>query len=177
MCVHSVRHFIEVASSKRSLDHDHSHGNTPSRKRERVPSPTRGLLKSPKAESGGEKSGTNSSTYGTTSLRLLDLLDALYSKVGRIFHKEAVARLQGEWNAAVSRPDGMKNSKSETANTTAKVYCPEADQNGSTSGRRGCDGCSLLWHVAWCPILQGKMFSSYLCASSGSPQTGPPACH
>ena len=156
MCVHSVRHFIEVASSKRSLDHDRSHGNTPSRKRERVPSPTRGSLKSPKAES-GEKSGTNSSTYGTTSLRLLDLLDALYSKVGRIFHKEAVARLQSEWNAAVNRPDTMKNS--ESADTTAKVYSPEADQNGSTSGRRGCDGCSLLWHVAWCPILQGNVIN------------------
>ena len=156
MCVHSVRHFIEVASSKRSLDHDHSHGNTPSRKRERVPSPTRGSLKSPKAEC-GEKSGTNSSTYGTTSLRLLDLLDALYSKVGRIFHKEAVARLQGEWNAAVSRPDAVKNSESETADAMAKVYCPEADQDGLASRGRGCDGCSLLWHVAWCPILQGNV--------------------
>lgn len=155
MCVHSVRHFIEVASSKRSLDHDRSHGNPPARKRERVPSPTRGTLKSPKPES-GEKSGATSSTYGTTSLRLLDLLDALYSKVGRIFDKEAVARLQSEWNAALSGPsDTLKTSESETTDTTAKVYCPEADQDGATSGRRGCDGCSLLWHVAWCPILQG----------------------
>ena len=73
MCVHCVRHFIETASAKQALDHDRHQGNIPGKggsKRERVPSPTRGLSKSPKTDS-GEKSGANSLTYGTASLRLL----------------------------------------------------------------------------------------------------------
>ena len=57
----------------------------------------------------GEKSGANSLTYGTVSLRLLDLLDALYSKVGRIFDKEATARLQSEWNAFISRAGSARS--------------------------------------------------------------------
>ena len=160
ICIHSVRHFIEITSSKQSLDHDRNRGNTPGKKRERVPSPTRGVsLKSPKSES-GEKSAANSSSYGTASLRLLDLLDALYSKVGRIFDKEAVTRLQSEWNALVGRaPATTKDDSQEKAEeaSSEKPYCPEVDQNGAiASGRPGNDGCSLLWHVAWCPILQGK---------------------
>ena len=154
MCVHSVRHFIEVASSKQSLDHDRNHGNPPGKKRERVPSPTRGTSKSPKTDS-SDKSRASSLTYGTASLRLLDLLDALYSKVGRIFDKEAVARLQSEKNAFVGAGDSLRNGESEVADTSSKVYCPEVDQDGARSRPPGGDGCSLLWQVAWCPILQG----------------------
>ena len=160
MCVHCVRHFIETASSRQALDHDRNHGNLPGKggsKRERVPSPTRGTTKSPKTET-GEKSGANSLTYGTASLRLLDLLDALYSKVERIFDKEATARLQSEWSAFISRTDSARNENiSKTEEVRGKFYCPEVDQDSSISGRPGCDGCSLLWHVAWCPILQGNL--------------------
>ena len=124
-----------------------------------MPSPTRGTSKSPKVES-GDKPGAktnNSLTYATASLRLLDLLDALYSKVGRIFNKEAVARLQKEWNASVTRATATENDReTETKGTSVKVYCPEVDQGKTVSGRPDSDGCSLLWHVAWCPILQGK---------------------
>ena len=164
MCVHSVRHFIEVTSSRNSLDHDRSHGNTPGgKKRERVPSPSRGASsKSPKME-GGDKSGANGSSYGTASLRLLDLLDALYSKVGRIFNKEAVARLQGEWNSLVGGVaskkggEGVGEIESKLDGSSGKLYCPEVDQDGFTSGQPRRDGCSVLWHVAWCPILQGNL--------------------
>jgi hypothetical protein len=107
----------------------------------------------------GEKSGANSLTYGTASLRLLDLLDALYSKVGRIFDKEATARLQSELSAFVGRSNSPRseNVSSKAEEMRGKIYCPEVDQDGSTSSRRpGSDGCSLLWHVAWCPILQGN---------------------
>ena len=164
MCVHSVRHFIEVTSSRQSLDHDRSHGNTPGgKKRERVPSPSRGASsKSPKTE-GGDKSGANGSSYGTASLRLLDLLDALYSKVGRIFNKEAVARLQGEWDslvggvASIKEGEGVGEIESKLDSSSGKLYCPEVDQDGFTSGRPRRDGCSVLWHVAWCPILQGNL--------------------
>ena len=155
MCVHSVRHFIEIASSRQSLDHDRRHGkSTPSKRRERVPSPTRGTSKSPKIES-PEASGSNSSTYGTASLRLLDLLDALYSKVGRIFDKETVARLQSDWSSFVSRASATEraNEELESGDAAAKVYSPEADIDRSSRG----DGCSILWHVAWCPILQGEI--------------------
>ena len=154
MCVHGVRHFIEIASSRPSLDHDRSHGNTPSKRRERVPSPTRGTSKSPKTEN-TEASRSSSSTYATASLRLLDLLDALYSKVGRIFDKDTLSRLQSERDTYVSRMSGSGarvGAEPESKDTTAKVYSPEADVDRSASS----DGCSLLWHVAWCPILQGK---------------------
>ena len=159
MCVHCVRHFIETASSRQALDHDRNHGNLPSgkgnSKRDRVPSPIRGTPKSPKIES-GEKSGANSLTYGTSSLRLLDLLDALYSKVGRIFDKEGTARLQGEWSTFVNKVDIAKSeSVLKTGEDKRKVYCPEVDQQGISSRRSGSDGCGILWHVAWCPILQG----------------------
>ena len=160
MCVHCVRHFIETASSKQALDHDRNHGNLPGKagsKRERVPSPVRGTSKSPKTES-GEKSGASSLTYGTASLRLLDLLDALYSKVGRIFDKEATARLQSEWSAFINRADSARSENvSKTEEVRGKIYCPEVDQDSASSARSGSDGCSLLWHVAWCPILQGNL--------------------
>ena len=164
MCVHCVRHFTETASAKQALDHDRYQGNIPGKggsKRERVPSPTRGLSKSPKTDS-GEKSGANSLTYGTASLRLLDLLDALYSKVGRIFDKEAAARLLSEWNAFIGRADSARKvNVPKTEEAREKVYCPEVDQDNATSGRPGSDGCSLLWHVAWCPILQGTSFDTH----------------
>ena len=162
MCVHGVRHFVEIASSRPSLDHDRSHGNTPSKRRERVPSPTRGTSRSSKTEN-AEVSGSSSATYATASLRLLDLLDALYSKVGRIFNKDTLSRLQSEWNTYVSRVsavEGTVSGESESKDTSTKVYSPEADiDRSSLSGRLGNDGCSLLWHVAWCPILQGKLYT------------------
>ena len=160
MCVHSVRHFIEIAASKQALDYDRNHGNLPGKagsKRERVPSPTRGMSKSLRTET-SEKSGANSLTYGTASLRLLDLLDALYSKVGRIFDKEATARLQSEWSAFISRADSARSENlSKMDEARGRVYCPEVDQDNASSGRPGSDGCGLLWHVAWCPILQGSL--------------------
>ena len=161
MCVHCVQHFIKTASSKQALDHDRNHGNLPGKgggsKRERVPSPTRGTTKSPKTET-GEKSGANSLTYGTASLRLLDLLDSLYSKVGRIFDKEASARLQSEWSAFISRADSKRSENaSKTEEARGKIYYPEVDQDSATLRHPGSDGCSLLWHVAWCPILQGDL--------------------
>ena len=170
VCVHCVRHFVETASSKQALDHDRNHGNVPGKgghgsRRERVPSPNRGTPKSPKSET-GEKPGANSLTFGTASLRLLDLLDALYSKVGRIFDKEATARLQSELSAFASRADSARseNTSSKTEEVQRKIYCPEVDQNNASSSWRpsGSDGCSLLWHVAWCPILQGTYMYMYM---------------
>ena len=91
-----------------------------------------------------------------------DSLDALYSKVGRIFDKEAAARLLSEWNAFIGRADSARKvNVPKTEEAREKVYCPEVDQDNATSGRPGSDGCSLLWHVAWCPILQGTSFDTH----------------
>ena len=97
---------------------------------------------SPKSDTSDQivpKSST-SLTYATASLRLLDLLDTLFSRVGTIFDPDAVAKMHNETIA-------MDQSDDQT------IYCPEVDQDSSLRPRT--DGCGFMWHVAWCPLLQG----------------------
>ena len=84
---------------------------------------------------GGKKfggAGDSDTTYASCLLMLLDLLDALYSKVGNIFDSKAIAKLK-----EVTSQDG-----------------------GETPGQEGCcpKAPGLMWILAWCPILQGQQF-------------------
>ena len=83
-------------------------------------------------------------TYTTASLQLLDLMDALYSRVVRIFDEKTVARLQ---SGSIGQPS---ETKGDIEISVPQLYCPEAGQDKSTR-----TSCSLLWHLAWCPLLQG----------------------
>ncbi len=82
---------------------------------------------------------TNNLTYATSSLRLLDLLDALYTRVPHVYDEQAVAKLHG----LVANGNGV---------TESGLYSPESDKEG-TEGELG----GLLWQVAWRPLLQGSL--------------------
>ncbi len=82
---------------------------------------------------------TSKLTYDTASLRLLDLLDALYTRVPHVFDDETVAKLRG--------PVANGNEAVETGQ-----YLPESDNEGLW-----CEG-GLLWQLAWRSLLQGEQY-------------------
>ena len=57
----------------------------------------------------------------------------------------------------MSAVEGRMSGESESKDTSTNIYSPEADVDRSSSS----DGCSLLWRIAWCPILQGKCQHCY----------------
>ncbi len=141
--VATIRRFTEIASSQGSLDHD----NSPS-------------LKSPKTGNKKEKNSQKQSktapkiepskqnsklTYATASLRLLDLLDALYTRVPHVFDDQTVAKLHGQ---VFNGNGGVKSGQ----------YLPESD----IEGQRSCEG-GVLWQVAWRPLLQGGFIINNTC--------------
>ncbi len=83
---------------------------------------------------------TSKLTYDTASLRLLDLLDALYTRVPHVFDDETVAKLRG--------PVANGNEAVEKGQ-----YLPESDNEGLW-----CEG-GLLWQLAWRPLLQGEQWT------------------
>ncbi len=89
-------------------------------------------------------------TYASSLIKLLDLLDALYFKVGRIFDDQALSALRSELGA------GGKEEEEVIKN--GEGYSPEAD---AIVIKRGCNGgkdfsdSPLMWEIAWCPLLQG----------------------
>lgn len=96
-CVRCTRHFAEIASSKAALDYDKLHTKptkSPGSRREKASSPTR-LDRPVKGEGGvvkmGGARGDSNTTYASALLQLLDLLDALYSKVRGIFDGKELA--------------------------------------------------------------------------------------
>jgi hypothetical protein len=77
-----------VASSRAALDFDKHYtkpAKSPGSRREKASSPTR-QDRPGRGEGGGARGDT---TYASAVLQLLDLLDALYSKVGAIFDGES----------------------------------------------------------------------------------------
>ena len=80
-------------------------------------------------------------TYATASLRLLDLLDALYARVGHIFDSDTVARIQ---EGRVAMDNGV-------AKSGQNVYAPATDREVVK------DKGGVLWCVAWRPLLQGEV--------------------
>ena len=180
-CVRCIRTFSEISATSTAMEYDRVHTSTPTKpssKRDRTRSPTR--LTQPSSSSSLSNQNTGSSlTYTTVSLRLLDLLDALYSRVGRIFDSETIIKLRNEMTSLENRakvntkPDTQREDRSQdisssditqgtrsegrpTSSTSPRhPYCPEADQDKGSCPRTAVTTSSLLWHVAWCPLLQG----------------------
>ena len=98
-CLHCIRTFVEIGASPWALEYDDIHTNPPSRG---TASPGSGRVSPPwgavqqQPQRGAEGGQTESLTYTTASLQLLDLMDTLYSRVGRIFDSATVARMQKE---------------------------------------------------------------------------------
>lgn len=84
-------------------------------------------------------------SYTTSSLQLLDLMDTLFSRIGRIFTKEAVARLETE-----AKADNVISGESEIE---ALQGCGGVDKSSQMKSAANSGG--LLWQMAWCPLLQG----------------------
>lgn len=113
-----------------------------------------------RGEGGGAKLSTrdNNTTYASALLQLLDLLDALYSKVGRIFNFKTLAVLKESMDTAaqdsVVQDGGVSGQEG---------YCPDVDSCGENA-RPEVMACPevgegiLMWNIAWCPLLQGKLF-------------------
>ena len=59
----------------------------------------------------------------------------------------------------ISSSDITQGTRSEGRPTSSASprhpYCPEADQDKGSCPRTAVTTSSLLWHVAWCPLLQG----------------------
>ncbi len=177
-CLRCIRVFSEVSASSTALEHDRGQTTGTTGSRHGKTSPTRAPVSVP-AHSDSEGKGA---TYTTASLQLLDLMDTLYSRVGRIFDEKAVARLQSETEAAVrgleslhngqvmssdlSIESGEQDTSSGARSTADQVLaasspshppppptCPQASEDFAVlpSGH----ACGLMWHIAWCPLLQG----------------------
>ena len=85
-------------------------------------------------------------------MQLLDLLDALYSKVGQIFDEKTVENIQTKLNAASQLSVNEKQS-----GRFGSVSDMSMDSlRSSSSSYPAMSGCGLTWRLAWCPILQGK---------------------
>ena len=140
-CLRCIRTFAEISASSGGLEYDRIHMNPPTlgrSGRHGKLSPTRMNVPPPSIDREGNV------TYTTASLQLLDLMDALYSCVVRIFDEKTVARLQ---SGSIGQPS---ETKGDIEISVPQLYCPEAGQDKSTR-----TSCSLLWHLAWCPLLQG----------------------
>ena len=98
----------------------------------------------------------SSTTYVSSLLQLLDLLDALYSKVGHIFSSEALNQLKNRTNSTDDSGD-QDNKGSGGISGQGGSYCPVADMTEETcpGGVENGIGGGLMWKVAWCPLLQG----------------------
>ena len=97
-CLHCIRTFAEIAAGPWALDYDEIHTNPPPRgaasPRPGRMSPPRGAVQQQPQRGGGEGGQEEGVSYTTASLQLLDLMDTLYSRVGRIFDSATVARMQ-----------------------------------------------------------------------------------
>ena len=94
-------------------------------------------------------------------MQLLDLLDALYSKVGQIFDEKTVENIQTKLNAASQLSVNEKQS-----GRFGSVSDMSMDSLRSSS-YPAMSGCGLTWKLAWCPILQGKGLAAVANYSSG----------
>ena len=149
--IRCIRHFAEVASSSASLEYDRTHTQKSSRtKKDKISSPTR---REHQKETGGGKSSFDSTSpsYGSSLLQLLDLLDALYAKVGLIFDEKTLACFREQLEVADRTSLAGKHSigrfSSVNGGSKDNLY------NGSFLPS---EGCGLMWQLAWCPILQGE---------------------
>ena len=187
-CVRCVRHLSEAASSRAALDHDHRLRNnnkppsyaaaakSPGSRREKAASPTRLDSSSSRhaassvASRGGEVGGAKASrgsTYGSVLLQLLDLLDALYSKVGGIFDSASLSSLKSRLAESSGAKTADSSSSSKMGSGRGEGYCPDVDGSdggggGGALGRPEVSESVLMWSVTWCPLLQGQYMLQYI---------------
>ena len=139
----TIRIFTEVAASPVAIGYDTANTKAPPT---RTGASKRGRGQSPSRPTTDEAPGDKTVSYTTSSLRLLDLLDTLYSRVGTVFDQQSLAELQRE----LDQSDCSRGSRDS--------YCPEVDGE-PLPGRPepASEGCGLMWELAWCPLLQGEL--------------------
>lgn len=110
----------------------------------------------------GKSTRDSNTTYASSLLQLLDLLDALYSKVGQIYDAKTLAGLIcRSTESRVDHQDTGESSK-ECGSGQGGGYCPDVDVGvvaAATAVGLGVDGCGLMWSLAWSPLLQGQLMS------------------
>ena len=144
-CVHSIRTFSEISSSSYAIEYDRVHTTPPpkpSSKRDRTRSPTRITQPLPLSS---QKNGS-SLTYTTVSLRLLDLLDALYSRVGRIFDAKTIAKLQDEIKSMESRAKAQPRPESDETQSEAQSSSQPNLSSANTPPRDEYPGSTCQSH-------------------------------
>jgi len=156
MTIRCIRNFAEVASNQNARDYDKSHTvKSPRGKKDKATSPTRRehAQKEVVATKGitfSSESNTSSS-YGSSLLQLLDLLDVLYSKVGQIFDKKTI---EGIGRALASESQSLQGDSRQATGRFGSVSESSMDSLRGGGGSVSSD-YSLMWRMAWCPILQG----------------------
>ena len=85
-------------------------------------------------------------TYMSSLLKLLDLIDTLYFKVGKVLDSKTVSRLMGEVDSRTQDDKDEDGSGQDS-------YCPALDMTDECART---EKCGLVWHVARCPLLQGN---------------------
>ncbi|XP_064404547.1 Golgi-specific brefeldin A-resistance guanine nucleotide exchange factor 1-like isoform X2 [Halichondria panicea] len=132
----TIRRFTEIAASQGSLQYDETIPKNPKTGSNKKDKNSQKQSKAAKKSDATKQ--TNSLTYATSSLRLLDLLDALYTRVPHVYDEQAVAEL----HRSVANGD---------SGTESGLYSPASDKEGTEGEQPG----GLLWQVAWRPLLQG----------------------
>ena len=164
-CVHSIRTFSEISSSSYAIEYDRVHTTPPpkpSSKRDRTRSPTRITQPLPLSS---QKNGS-SLTYTTvfdakTIAKLQDEIKSMESRA------KAQPRPESDETQSEAQPSSQPDlSSADTPQRTSTLdqlaspapprpYCPEADQDRVSHPGTAVTPSGLLWHMAWCPLLQG----------------------
>jgi brefeldin A-resistance guanine nucleotide exchange factor 1 len=149
VCVHCIRTFSEVSGCGLALEHEASmgrlhpfHMSTGGSRHHpgRSVSPSRAPSSSKTLGDSSTATDRENQSYTTASLQLLDLMDTLFSRIGRVFTPEAVVLLKKELEV-------------EGSKATVHTALPQSEPNLKPG--TGCGGGGLLWRIAWCPLLQG----------------------
>jgi brefeldin A-resistance guanine nucleotide exchange factor 1 len=149
VCVHCIRTFAEVSGCGLALEHEASmgrlhpfHMSTGSSRHHpgRSVSPSRAPSSSKTLGDSSTATDRENQSYTTASLQLLDLMDTLFSRIGRVFTPEAVGLLKKEFEV-------------EGSKATVHTALPQSEP--IMKPVTGCGGGGLLWRIAWCPLLQG----------------------
>ncbi len=115
----------------------------------------------------GGARGDSDTTYTSSLLQLLDLLDAMHSKVARIFDSKALTRLKSSMQGAVQDStvqDGTVQDSTVqdgTAVSRGEGYCPDVDtacpEKVASFKLEESVGVDSIWSITWCPLLQGQL--------------------
>ena len=173
-CLRCIWTFSEVSASSVALEYDRGQSGGRGGGRQGKVSPTRSSAPPPAHIQSGTMGGSDTATYTTTSLQLLDLMDTLYFRVTRIFNEKTITRLESEMTGEITsgvvgdKPSDhsveSKAQESGTANETTfgqvanneisnlPAYSPEAIHQDTVSSLKTSQQklCSLEHPVASC---------------------------